>query len=1083
MTTEYFRVRNGLAVGEDTFTVNAATGDVVVGGNLTVNGDTTTLNTSELQVEDNKITLNKNVTASPSLDAGIIVERGSSTDSALNWNESTDKWEQNRAGVSTVIPINTTELDEGSNLYYTDARFDTRLATKSTTNLAEGTNLYYTDTRADARVSAGISAIDYPVDSVNTQTGAVVLDTDDVSEGTTNKYYSDTLVNNHLSGGTGVTYNDGAISIGQDVATTASPVFSGVRAGTIDVGMTINNVITTTSGTGADLTLFADGAGIVNVNDQLTVNNNLLANAGMSTTKTITSGGKQVDANGDVLVINSPVNATQVPVAAFFDNATANRAGRIYVREYGQNVGTGATSTTVGSGGISFEGSRGTGTAPVAIGAANNNLGLITAGYYDGTRWTSESGLGAPITIALQNSEAVASETSVFTASITGTTMTVTAVTSGAIHVGQLITGSGVANGTVITAYGNDTFGGVGTYVVSVNYNGVSPNPVAVSSTTITGVGTTAGGGRTIMVQAPTGNKISNTSRQVYYLAGQQAPNTQVVNGVTVPQNAALNINFGNLDGGDNTFVNSAGNVVYKGRGGGSLNLNSLGLLMTGVPFEDKCSFAGYIDNGAGSAGNTLTVTSVSSGVLYVGQRIYAVGLSNTTPYFITALGSGTGLTGTYTIASTFQTAGTLLGSSSSPVNMAGTPDDLRMAGSGAGISTITSRKSTLLNRRAPLKNGDSIFSFNIGAQTGALGTSTTHNVGNFNWATSEDYTTGAAGSQFFLRTTDIGTTNLNNRLRIDSASGTISTGLLTTSADLTVGGNLTVNGAFTPAGDFTTGGDLRINGNDIKGSGDLKAIQLTGDNSNLITFSNQFTFNDAAGNTGISFNNANKRLSIVNGGRAVVDIGDVNIQQMGSTFQSQFAPGFKYNGLMSSSTQQNGSYFEISSRWKTASTDTDYTAPLNDWGLGQFGFSANTGVNDASQQSAGGIQIKATENWDATHYGTKFVMTANIQGNGGQRQVLSLSPELAAYQSTQHQFNSINSGTAYALFNNDKAQFNRPVQLPSYTATAANAITGAVGMMLAITNSSGNGNPNGMLAFWDTTNSRWSYIHDNSAV
>ena len=47
---------------------------------------------------------------------------------------------------------NTDFLPEGStNKYYTDARFDTRLATKSTTNLSEGTNLYYTDARFDTR--------------------------------------------------------------------------------------------------------------------------------------------------------------------------------------------------------------------------------------------------------------------------------------------------------------------------------------------------------------------------------------------------------------------------------------------------------------------------------------------------------------------------------------------------------------------------------------------------------------------------------------------------------------------------------------------------------------------------------------------------------------------------------------------------------------------------------------------------------------------------------------------------------------------------------------------------------------------
>jgi hypothetical protein len=39
------------------------------------------------------------------------------------------------------------------------------------------------------------------------------------------------------------------------------------------------------------------------------------------------------------------------------------------------------------------------------------------------------------------------------------------------------------------------------------------------------------------------------------------------------------------------------------------------------------------------------------------------------------------------------------------------------------------------------------------------------------------------------------------------------------------------------------------------------------------------------------------------------------------------------------------------------------------------------------------------------------------------------------------------------------------------------------VGQQIAISDSAGGGNPNGMMAFYDTTNSRWSYIHDNSAV
>lgn len=53
----------------------------------------------------------------------------------------------------------------------------------------------------------------------------------------------------------------------------------------------------------------------------------------------------------------------------------------------------------------------------------------------------------------------------------------------------------------------------------------------------------------------------------------------------------------------------------------------------------------------------------------------------------------------------------------------------------------------------------------------------------------------------------------------------------------------------------------------------------------------------------------------------------------------------------------------------------------------------------------------------------------------------------------------------------------------PVYTAAALTAITGQVGWSAAVSNSGGGGNPNGMIAFWDTTNTRWSYIHDNSAV
>lgn len=55
-----------------------------------------------------------------------------------------------------------------------------------------------------------------------------------------------------------------------------------------------------------------------------------------------------------------------------------------------------------------------------------------------------------------------------FTASITGTTLTVTAVSSGTLAVGQYVLGTGVTAGTTITALGTGT-GGAGTYTVSAS--------------------------------------------------------------------------------------------------------------------------------------------------------------------------------------------------------------------------------------------------------------------------------------------------------------------------------------------------------------------------------------------------------------------------------------------------------------------------------------------------------------------------------------------------------------------------------------------------------------------------------------
>jgi hypothetical protein len=157
--------------GVKTFSDNA-----IFSGNLTVNGTQTTVNSATLSIADNKITLNSDYTGSgPSENAGIEVERGTVNNAVLRWNESTDKWQFTNDGGTSYSDITSygnfsvtsaSASGNGALSYnnstgvFTFTPADTSLSTKSTTNLSEGTNKYFTDARADARIgAANLSAL------------------------------------------------------------------------------------------------------------------------------------------------------------------------------------------------------------------------------------------------------------------------------------------------------------------------------------------------------------------------------------------------------------------------------------------------------------------------------------------------------------------------------------------------------------------------------------------------------------------------------------------------------------------------------------------------------------------------------------------------------------------------------------------------------------------------------------------------------------------------------------------------------------------------------------------------------------
>ncbi|NDG32396.1 hypothetical protein EB118_20265, partial [bacterium] len=84
-------VKNNLTIDLDTH----VKGDLVVDGDLEVKGTLTYLKTTNTDIKDNLITLNKGETAAgvTSVESGIEIDRGTLDDTRFIWNETDDRWE------------------------------------------------------------------------------------------------------------------------------------------------------------------------------------------------------------------------------------------------------------------------------------------------------------------------------------------------------------------------------------------------------------------------------------------------------------------------------------------------------------------------------------------------------------------------------------------------------------------------------------------------------------------------------------------------------------------------------------------------------------------------------------------------------------------------------------------------------------------------------------------------------------------------------------------------------------------------------------------------------------------------------
>ena len=143
-------------------TIDSAGGTVTVDdnltvtGNLTVSGTTTSINTETLTVDDNIIILNNNVTSTPSENAGIEVERGTSANVSVRWNETSDKWEVTNDGTNYGDIVSTYDTGTVSTaMIASDAVTTNKINDSAVTNAKVSATAAIVDTKLATISTAG----------------------------------------------------------------------------------------------------------------------------------------------------------------------------------------------------------------------------------------------------------------------------------------------------------------------------------------------------------------------------------------------------------------------------------------------------------------------------------------------------------------------------------------------------------------------------------------------------------------------------------------------------------------------------------------------------------------------------------------------------------------------------------------------------------------------------------------------------------------------------------------------------------------------------------------------------------------
>ena len=450
--------------------------------------------------------------------------------------------------------------------------------------------------------------------------------------------------------------------------------------------------------------------------------------------------------------------------------ATGARAG-VTVRSYGQNVYAGTTTTTA-TPTISLESTRGTLAAPLAVGAGDS-MGIINAWSNANTSgttayWTSDNYTVPPAQIAfgvVGNHTATAAAASNFTASFPatgGTTMTVTAVSSGTLAPRQEI--RYVSGASAFSTANNFEIVGQ-----------LTSDQAAIASPTATGTIAT----NTIVVSSATG-----------IVVGQLVTGTGIPTKTYVSAISSTTITLANFYGWPSFLTAAAVGGTYNfytpgGTGTYEINVTPYTSITTGVVCTGTVvSFPTNLllrttplSQPMTSTSRVNGVTVTSENVTFNAQPATYNSAAFTFATWPTTVPGGTGtnllllnpavssmntdrlnLTAVLNAKNSLQWVAPTSTDSSNTVNF----NTVSADGSGTGVFNFTNSRFSGANY-SPTQSGDTLGSYKFNGQTGS-GTSQTLTVNpaaQIVVNSTENYTASANGSKYNLNLTKIGTTSL----------------------------------------------------------------------------------------------------------------------------------------------------------------------------------------------------------------------------------------------------------------------------------------------------------------------------------